>query len=166
MGTGTLTEGPGFLSQHAPYPQALADLTARLRYRPGWDFRLEHLDRGQGSEGLTLVITTLGYNAYHPERGETYRVCHPMPVPPAAYNEASWRMWLFEQLLLVEKHEAMEFFALAQDHNIAPDGTAEETLDRPYQPNHGHGWDPYLLTEVSTETDRRTNFRNEVVPGA
>lgn len=33
-----------------------------------------------------------------------------MPVPAAAYNEQSWTRWLLEQILLVEKHEAMEFF--------------------------------------------------------
>jgi len=71
-------------------------------------------------------------------------------------------MWLFEQLLLVEKHECMEFFALMQDHDIAPDGTEFESTWRPYAPNHGHGWDPYLVTEVATERDRRTDFRNEV----
>lgn len=140
------------MAQVAPYPAELAALVAEAEYRPGWTFELEHLDRGQGSQGLTLTITTLGYNTHHADRGETYRVCHFMPVPPAAYNAASWRMWLFEQILLVEKHEAMEFFQVAGE--------------RPYQPNHGFGWDPYLLTEVSTDTDRRTNFRNEAVPEA
>jgi len=146
MATGTRTE----LKQVAPYPAELAAMVAELEYRPGWEFSLEVLDRGQGSMGLTLVITTLGYNTYHPERGETYRVHHYMLVPPAAYNSASWRWWLFEQLLLVEKHEAMEFFQVAGE--------------RPYAPNHGFGWDPYLVTETATEADRRTSFRNELNP--
>lgn len=164
MGTDTPTES--LLMQEAPYPYDLQNLVDSLVYRPGWEFRLARLDRGQGSIGLTLVITTLGYDAYHPERGETYRVSHYMLVPPAAYNRASWRMWLFEQLLLVEKHESMEFFAFRQDHNIAPDGTAEDVLWRPYAPNHGYGWDPYLVTETATDADRRTSFRNELSPGA
>lgn len=154
------------LMQEAPYPHVLQALVDSLAYRPGWTFRLRHVNRGQGSIGLTLVITTLGYDAYHPDRGESYRVDHYMLVPPAAYNEASWRMWLFEQLLLVERHEAMEFFALAQDHNIAQDGTAEDVLWRPYAPNHGYGWSPYLVTEVATDRDRRTSFRNELLPEA
>lgn len=156
MATGTDTPTEPLLMQEAPYPYALQEMVSSLVYRPGWEFHLEHLDRGQGSRGLTLVITTLGYNAYHVDRGETYRVSHLMPVPPAGYNRASWRMWLFEQLLFVEKHEAMEFFAFM----------SEEKLTRPYAPNHGFGWDPYLLTEVATDADRRTNFRNEAVPGA
>lgn len=153
MDTGTPTDGVSriLMTQTAYWPAELAALVAEVEYRPGWEFRLAHTDRGQGSEGLTLIITTLGYNTYHVDRGETYRVNHYMPVPPAAYNAASWRMWLFEQILLVEKHEAMEFFQVAGE--------------RPYAPNHGFGWDPYLITEVATGTDRRTNFRNEVVPG-
>jgi hypothetical protein len=147
MTTGTPTE---LMTQEAPYPEVLGGLVARLVYRPGWKFRLTTLSRGQGSKGLTLVITTLGYNTYHVEDGETYRVNHYMPVPPAAYNEASWRNWLFEQCLLVDKHEAMEFFQVGDE--------------RPYAPNHGYGWDPYLVTEVTTGDDRRTNFRNELVP--
>jgi hypothetical protein len=147
MTMGTPTD---YMRQSAPWPAELAALVAGLEYRPGWTFELEVLDRGQWSMGLTLVITTLGYNTYHPERGETYRVSHLMPVPPAAYNAASWRWWLFEQLLLVEKHEAMEFFQVAGE--------------RPYAPNHGFGWSPYLVTEVATDEDRRTNFRNEVQP--
>lgn len=152
----TDTPAEPMLMQEAPYPNALQAMVDSLVYRPGWKFRLRHLDRGQGSAGLTLVITTLGYDTYHADQGETYRVNHFMPVPPAAYNEASWRMWLLEQVLLVERHEAMEFFAFM----------SEEKLTRPYAPNHGFGWDPYLVTEVTTDEDRRTSFRNELVPEA
>jgi len=154
MGTDTPTKS--LLVQEAPYPDTLQDLVDSLVYRPGWKFRLARLDRGQGSIGLTLVITTLGYDAYHVDRGETYQVNHYMLVPPAAYNQPSWRMWLFEQILLVEKHEAMEFFAFL----------SEKKITRPYAPNHGFGWDPYLVTEVSWDRDRRTNFRNELSPEA
>lgn len=149
------TDAPAeLLTQEAPYPGELRELVDSLVYRPGWFFSLEHVNRGQGSRGLTLVVTTQGYDAYHVDRGDNYRVSHYMPVPPAAYNGASWRMWLFEQLLLVEKHEAMEFFAFL----------SEERLARPYAPNHGFGWDPYLVTEVATGGDRRTTFRNELLP--
>jgi hypothetical protein len=77
-------------------------------------------------------------------------VRHLFPVPPAAYNRDSWQRWLFERLLEVERHEAMEFFQI--------DGT------KPYAPNHGPGWDPYLITQLTTDIDRRTNFRGEVQP--
>lgn len=137
------------MRQVAPSPDVLAELVEQLHYRPGWEFHLADIDRGQGSAGLTLDIVTLGYDSYHPERGEHYRVHHYMPVPPAAYNRASWRRWLFEQILLVERHEACEFFQLGDE--------------KPYAPNHGPGWDPYIVTELTTDVDRRTRFTGEVV---
>jgi hypothetical protein len=138
------------MRQEAPYPHELADLVSKLTYRPGWKFRLEDIDRGQGSKGLTLVILTKGYDSYHPERGDGYRVYHYMLVPPASYDRRSWENWLFEQLLLVEKHECMEFFTI--------DGK------KPKAPAHGPGNDPYLVLTYGDDTDRRTSFRGELNP--
>lgn len=138
------------IEQIAPDPAPLRALVARLSYRPGWQFELDDINRGQGSIGLTLAIHTVGYNSYHPERGQTYGVVHYMPVPPAAYNEKSWRRWLLEQILLVERHEACEFFAIGDEH--------------PYAPNHGPGNDPYIIFDLSTDEERRTSFRGEVKP--
>ena len=173
------------MRQVAPYPEVLDDLVARWRYRPGWTFRLADMDRGQDSEGLTLVITTTGFNSYHrpamrpydfgpgPDTrcvdcGEPfpcaayrlfdrddaprppYRVNHLQPVPPAAFDERSWRRWLLDQCLLVERHEACEFAAVDDE--------------RPWAPSHGPGNDPYLIREVGTDEDRRTSFRGELKP--
>lgn len=136
--------------QKAPYPIILESLIKRLKYRPGWTCRLySALDRGQGSEGLTLVITTRGYDSFNPEDGENYRVNHYMPVPPAAYDERSWRRWLLEQFLLVERHECMEFFVI--------DGK------RPYAPHHGPGNDCYAIFEHGTDEDRRTMYTGKVL---
>jgi hypothetical protein len=109
---------------------------------------LDDIDRGQGSKGLTLVIRTQGYDSYHPERGEVYRVYHYFPVPPAAYDRRAWLRWLFDQFCLVELHEAMEFFVV--------DGY------RPFAPNHGPGRNPYSVLELGLDVDARTNFRGEV----
>lgn len=138
------------MKQTAPYPHELARLVEELEFRPGWTFTLGDVDRGQGSEGLTFVVVTLGYNSYHPERGERYSVYHYFPVPPAAYDRRSWRRWLFEQLLLVDRHEAMEFFKVG--------GV------RPYAPHHGPGNDPYIVFEHGTDADVRTSFRGTVDP--
>lgn len=138
-----------FNTQTAPYPQILADLVNRLEYRR-WKFTLTHLDRGQGSTGLTLIITTLGYNSYDLRDGETYRVNHYMLVPPASYNEQSWRRWLFEQCLLVERHECCEFFKI--------DGI------RPYAPHHGPGNDPYVVFERGTDEEARTMYTGKINP--
>lgn len=108
-------------TQTAPFPDDLADLITRLRYRPGWRFALDDIVRdpasshGAEARGLTFIVTTKGYDSYHPERGDGYRVNHYFPVPAATYNRASWRRWLFDCLLRVETHETMEFFALARD---------------------------------------------------
>lgn len=139
--------GPRVMRQEAPYPRILAKLVGGLTYKAGWTFRLVDLDRG-GSKGLTLVINITGPDSYHPER--TISVHHYMPVPPAAYDERSWRRWLFEQVLLVERHEACEFFQIGGD--------------RPYAPSHGPGNDPYLVREIGTDADRRTSFLGDLNP--
>lgn len=143
------------MRQVAPYPQILHDLVESLEYRPGWALYLADKIRDTGergvplTEGLTLTVVTSGYNSYHPDRGETYSVHHYFPVPAATYDERSWRRWLFEQLLLVERHEACEFFVL--------DGV------RPYAPHHGPGNDPYIVFEHGTDEDVRTRFTGEVI---
>jgi hypothetical protein len=135
------------MHQSAPFPRILADLVQKLRYREGWTFALSDIDRDQRCIGLTLVITTFGVNSYHPEQ-TGYSVYHYMIVPAAAYDERSWRRWLLEQLLLVERHECMEFFQIGDD--------------KPYAPSHGYGQDPYIVRELGTDEDRRMSFRNEL----
>lgn len=141
------------MEQRAPYPALLARLVETCTYRPGWSVTLEDRkrddDHGRGEAGgLTLVILTKGYNSYHPDQGENYRVYHYAIVPAATYDEQSWRRWLFEQFLRVEQHEAMEFFQI--------DGA------RPFAPVHAPGADPYVVHEYATDEQRRTSFRGEV----
>lgn len=136
------------MTQEAPYPQPLKELLDGLEYRPGFQFSLEDLDRGQGSKGLTLVITVTVPDSY--DHSKTIRVCHYMLVPPAAYDERSWRRWLFDQIGLVEQHERCEFFTI--------------NGDKPFAPSHGPGNDPYLVREIGTDVDRRTSFRGELNP--
>lgn len=137
---------PEAMKQTAPYPQALAGLVERCTYRAGWTVELVTADRGQGSVGLTLIITTDTVNSYRHD--EAMCVRHLFIVPAAAYDERSWRRWLFERFRDVESHEAAEFFEI--------DGV------KPYAPSHGPGNDPYLIREVGTELDVRTSFRGEV----
>lgn len=136
------------MRQTAPHPVALYRLVDTVAYKAGWSFTLEDVDRGQGSEGLTLTITITTADAYHPERKRS--VLHYMIVPAAGFDERSWRRWIFEQILLVEQHEACEFFQV--------DGV------RPYAPSHGPGNDPYMVREVGTDKDVRTSFRGELKP--
>jgi hypothetical protein len=148
------------VTQHAPYPAALAALVSSLGYKPGWRFSLSDIDRGQGSRGLTLIINITTPDSYRP--WQEIRVNHYMPVPPAAYDQRSWRRWLFEQILLVERHETAEFFQLHVDENGRLADHDSGYADRPYAPSHGPGNDPYLIREVGTDEDRRTSFRGEL----
>jgi hypothetical protein len=138
------------MHQVAPYPDVLQDLVARLSYRKseGWKAWLQGMERDPGSAGLTLVVQRCGPDSYHPEN--VIRVNHYFPVPPATYDERSWRWWLFEQVGLVELHERMENFLI--------DGKPA------YPPAHGPGNSPYLVLEYGTDTDRRTSFRGELNP--
>jgi hypothetical protein len=145
------------MRQEAPYPDALAGLADRLEYRRGWTFELADLDRGQDSRGLTLLITIHTADSYDQDKRRS--VVHYMLVPPAAYDVRSWQRWLFDQILLVERHEAMEFFTIH-------DSPGSEHSAKPYAPSHGPGNDPYLIREVGTDLDRRTSFRGDVNPPA
>ena len=145
--------------QYAPYPAALADLVTRTTYRPGWEIRLQNVDRDFDPDdatkvlgsGLTLVVTTIGYNSYKPSAGQNYRVNHYFIVPAATYDERAWMRWLFDQLVLVETHEAMEFFKIDKR--------------RPFAPNHGPGRNPYSILERGTEKDATTMFTGKPTRG-
>jgi hypothetical protein len=126
------------MTQTAPFPHALDNVVRRLTFKPGWRFDLEDMDRGQGSKGLTLDISVTGPNSYDPD-GLPIRVHHYFIVPAAAYDERAWLRWVFDQCLLVEVHEAGEFFKI--------DGS------RPFAPNHGPGRNPYSILERGTEQD-------------
>lgn len=136
----------GNMRQHAPYPDVLEELVGALRYKPSWRFALSHIDRGQGSAGLTLSVFINPRDAYHPD--DDRPVVHYMIVPPAAFDRRSWQRWLFDQILLVERHEACEFFVIDGEH--------------PYAPHHGPGNDPYIVFEHGSDLDVRTSFRGEV----
>ena len=134
------------MTQTAPYPDALADLVDALTYRDGWSFSLSYVDRGQGSQGLTLIVRVECADSYDQTRRRA--VLHYLPVPPAAFLPRDWRRWLLDQVLLIETHEACEFFTV--------DGV------KPYAPNHGPGRNPYTVVEYADDVDRRTSFRGEV----
>jgi hypothetical protein len=71
----------------ASFPQDLAEMVENLVYRPGFEFRLADVDRGQGSKGLTLMITVETPDSYN--HASKIRVCHHMIVPSAAFDRRS-----------------------------------------------------------------------------
>lgn len=127
------------MTQEAPYPTALFRLLNSLEYKAGWEWSLERIDRGQGSSGLTLNIIITCADSYNPLHSR--RVAHYMIVPAAAYDERAWMRWLLDQFILIEQHEACEFFKI--------DGK------RPYSPNHGPGRNPYSILEKGTLSDAK-----------
>jgi hypothetical protein len=133
------------MTQTAPYPLALRDLVGALSYREdrGWRVWLQDIERDPGSRGLTLVVQRCGPDTYHPEN--IIGVNHYFPVPPATFDERSWRRWLFDRLGDVDTHERCEDFII--------DG------ERPLAPAHAPGNNPYLVLEYGTDIDRRTSFR-------
>jgi hypothetical protein len=154
------------MRQYAPFPHELADLVAKLKYRPGWRFRLEDIERdpadthGGAAGGLTLVGLT-GTNSWTDERGHFYEgamdAYHPetprpvyfyFPVPAATFNRAPWQRWLFDRLMDVERHEAMEHFQIGDE--------------RPFAPTHGPGDDPYVVHDYASDEQRRTSFRGQI----
>jgi hypothetical protein len=144
-----MSDSPGSIEpmhQAAPWPTALEDIVAHATYKAGWTFSLRNTDRGQGSQGLTLCILIATPNSYRAD--EIRHVMHYMIVPAAAYDTRSWTRWLLEQILLVERHEACEFFQVGGQ--------------RPYAPHHQPGSDPYTVFELGTEIEQRTSYKGEV----
>ena len=103
----------------------LERLVGQIGFMPGWSFELR-ID--PGDRGLCLVVTLETVDFYDPAH-PPYSVTHWLFVPPATHDERSWSRWLLEQILLVQRHEAMEAFTI--------DG------ERPFPPGHGGGNDPY-----------------------
>src|SRR5436190_947437 len=122
----------GEMRQVAPYPDELARLVEELTYRPGWSFTLADCGRHAGARGLTLIVAVDTVNSY--EHAEPYTVTHYLWVPPESYGRQAWARWLLEQILLVQRHEAMENFAIAGDRLFAP--------------GHGGGHSPYYISPL------------------
>lgn len=115
---------------------ALADLSAvvdTVTYKSGWRIWIDYMERPTeqyaGSTGLTLCIAATVPDSTRP--GETTKVEHWMAVPPTSWDCHEWERWVLDQLILVETHEAMEFYAV--------DGVKR------FFPSHGPGRNPYTI---------------------
>lgn len=137
--------------QHGPAhaAQALAGVVADVTYKEGWQLSLDYIDRPTehfaGSKGLTLRIMAVVPDSVRP--GQTTNVEHWMAVPPTSWARDAWVRWVLDQLILVETHEAMEFYTVAGK--------------KPYFPAHGPGRDPYEISLTDNEIDRRRAAANQ-----
>ncbi len=135
-----------------PTWDVLTDLVSKASYRPDWQVALTEVHRQIGGPGLRLDVLSVGFDSYHPDRGQTYRVRHSFIVPPASYNAQSWARWLLARFIDIETHEACEFLVI--------DGR------RPFAPNHGPGHDPYMVRDLNTFEAAETTFRGTRVKGS
>lgn len=140
------------MTQVAPYPVELEVIVENFKYKPGWLFLLQHMDRGQGSGGLTLVITTLTHESLHDKSSSFHewpviRVNHLFIVPAASYNRNSWMRWLLDRIIEVETHEACEFFRVYGE--------------RVYAPHHSEGEDPYIIWQIGDAETARKRFTDK-----
>lgn len=133
--------------QHGPghAADALAQVVSDVAYKEGWSVRLDYIERPTeqyaGSKGLTLRISAAVPNSVRP--GEMTYVEHWMAVPPTSWGRETWVRWVLDQIILVETHEAMEFYAVSGH--------------KPYFPAHGPGRDPYEIALTDAEIERRKN---------
>jgi hypothetical protein len=128
--------------QHGPEDalEALRSVVSGVAYKPGWRVWVEYKKRESehltGSEGVTLCISATDVPDSTKPGATTY-IEHWMAVPPASWGRLTWERWVLDQLILVETHEAMEFYAVSGE--------------KPYFPAHGPGRDPYAIERKDVE---------------
>lgn len=115
----------------------LMGIVGQTKCKPGWEF-----DVVEEEGAKRLVITVQGYDSSQPSKLRPFRVRHFFPVPEATYNEKAWRRWVFEQCRAVENHELGEWFRVG--------------AERPFQPLHGPGENPYMVHEFRDVSDALT----------
>lgn len=132
----------------------LQQLVGELRYKPGWHFWLRSgftessgvsrlIDWGQ-QPGTTcsgpailhppvfLIIEVETKDSTDPTRSLFIRHSFSADLLPHLVS-LNWRRWLLDRILDVERHEAMEFFAIGDD--------------RPFYPDHGPDAQLYMIKE-------------------
>jgi len=105
----------------------LASLAGSLSYKPGWTFKAG----GPGGRSLCVFATTP--DSMNPDR---QRTTQHMFVPPADCVDLV--RWVFDCLLLAERHETGEFFQV--------DGA------RPFFPHHQGEGSPYDIVDRREES--------------
>lgn len=143
------------MTQYAPYPEDLEAIVASLRSRPGERYELYHCirdteDQGRGvAGGLTFNVYVTHTNTYHEEEQRTTRFL--FPVPPTTWNAQSWKRWVLDRLMDIDRHERMEFTWFGDEHT--------------FEPLHGPGDNPHdWVYMASTDEQRRTQFTGVVKP--
>lgn len=104
--------------QTAPFPRALAEAVPRVEYKD-WSFTLDTYEREVGGEGLTLRIRFQAPD--HATPGVTVFLIHDFEVPARVLDAPSWERWVFDCILLAERHESMELFMVGGNQIFFPE---------------------------------------------
>jgi hypothetical protein len=85
-----------------------------------WSFSLDNYARPGECEGLTLRIRFPERDTYNTEGPLVFWV-HEFDVPARICDDETWTHWVFDCMMLAEKHEAMEQFFVAGERVFAPE---------------------------------------------
>lgn len=92
------------MSSMRPDTTLVADVLRVMRYKAGWEFRIE-------ADALMIMIVAEDSTRTFATRDGRVRVAHRRPIPsPGAVKD--WERWVLEQIVAVETHEACEFFRI------------------------------------------------------
>lgn len=94
--------------QTAPFPIALQGIVEGVTYK-NWALNLDFYEREVGGEGLTLRIRLPAPDSREPD-GPVIFWIHDFEVPARVLDDPSWTKWVFDCIMLAERHEAMEEF--------------------------------------------------------
>lgn len=117
--------------QSAPYPWALWDLVPHIQYRD-WSINLGEYEREVGGEGLTLRIRMQAPDSCDPQ-GPAIFFIHDFEVPARLLDAESWQRWVFDCIMLTERHEAMEHFRVDGQPVFFP---AHDQMSDMYETKH------------------------------
>lgn len=120
------------LWQRAPYPIALQKIVEESFYEPEWSFTLAVYEREVGGEGLTLRIRFPAPDNCDPA-GTIVFLIHDFEVPARTLDDESWAKWVFDCIMLAERHEAMEKFRVAGKQVFFPAHSATSDM---YETKH------------------------------
>lgn len=117
--------------QTAPYPVHLKKIVDETLYKD-WSFTLDVYEREVCGEGLTLRIRFPAPDNCDPN-GAVMFLIHDFEVPARTLDAESWMEWVFDCVLLAERHESLELFTVGGQKVFYP---AHDALSDMYKTKH------------------------------
>lgn len=96
----------------------------QVRYK-NWEFDI--MAHGGGLKVVRIRVPT--DHSLDPD--QPVLIDHQLPIPPVSMAAEEWERWILDQILLVERHEACEWFQVGDR--------------RPFYPEHGLNSEPYKI---------------------